>query len=338
MMRVLVTGADGFIGERLVRLLVEEPALSIEGERLEKIDEIILTSRSGVAPRHAADPRLTIKSGDLADVAFLKRLFDKRIDSVFHLASTPPVEIEEHFEAGFAVNFDSLRNILELCRLQNNRPRVIFASSTAVFGGPVPKKVDDSYTRTPQNSYGTAKAIGELLIDDYTRNGFIDGRSLRLPFVIVRPVPQANSIPDLIGAVLREPLLGRNVICPFRPETCVPVTSVRNAAWSLLRMHQIPPDRFGHTRALNMPALSVLLSELADAVAEVNIPGPRGRVRWEPEEGIQDIVDCWPSTIQADEALRHGLRANSGVSEILSNFLEDYDWQETQGRPLLAVV
>lgn len=337
-MRVLVTGADGFIGERLLRFLLEQPALSVEGERHEKIDEIILACQSGDTLRNTIDPQLTIKSGDLGDPTFLKRLFDKRVDSVFHLASTPPVEIEEHFESSLHINFHSLCNVLELCRLQNNRPRVILASSTTVFGGPLPQKVDDAQTRTPQNSYGTAKAIGELLIDDYTRNGFIDGRSLRLPFVIVRPTAQQNSIPDLIGSILREPLLGRNVTCPFRPVTCVPVASVRNAAWSLLRMHQIPPDRFGHTRALNMPALTVILSELADVVARVNYPGSRGKVLWEPDEGLQDIVDSWPSAILADEAIRHGLRADTNVNEILNGFIEDYDLQEPQSKPLLAVV
>ncbi|MBX2806090.1 MAG: NAD-dependent epimerase/dehydratase family protein [Hyphomicrobiales bacterium] len=337
-MRVLVTGADGVIGERLLRFLLEEPALSIEGERPEKIDEIILACRSGDSLRYTVDPRLTIKSGNIGDRSFLKRLFDKRVDSVFHLASTPSVEIEEHFETGFPGNFHSTCDMLELCRQQNNRPRVIFASSIAVFGGPLPHKIDDNHSRTPQNSYGTAKAIGELLIDDYTRNGFIDGRSLRLPFVISRPTAQPNSIPDRIGAILREPLLGRNVVCPFRPETSVPVASVRNAARSLLRMHQVPSDRFGHTRALNMPALTIVMSELADAVAQVNYPGIRGTVMWAPEEGLQDIVDCWPSAIQADEAQRHGLRAENNASEILANFIEDYNPLEPQGKPLLAVV
>lgn len=323
-MRVLVTGAGGFIGQRLVRDLIAEPVLTRGGDQAEQLDEIVLASRRSDLARDLTDPRLRIEFGDIGDPAFLSRLFEKRIDSVFHLAAALTAEAEQDFARGLEVNILGMIELLELCRVQGSRPRFVFASSIATFGGPLPERVADNIVRTPETSYGTAKAIAELLIDDYTRHGFIDGRALRFPAVIVRPDASSASIADRIGAVLREPLLGNNVICPLRPESCVPIASARNAVKSLIRLHEIPADRFGHTRAMNMPALTVPLSELADTVEGFDDEGRRGKVIWEKDDGIQSIVNGWPSIILADEALRLGLTPDASATEILRSFVEDY--------------
>ncbi len=324
LMRVLVTGAEGFIGRRLITALLREPALTKDGDHAERITEIVLTSRTGALANELDDPRISVAVGDIGDAAFLQRLFEKRIDSVFHLAAVLTADAEEDFERGLQINILGMIELLDLCRAQGSRPRVVFASSMAAFGGPLPERVDDRVTHTPQTSYGTAKAIGELLINDYSRHGFVDGRALRLPIVVIRPVAAPRSVADQVGAVLREPLLGRNVVCPLSARTCVPLTSVRNAVQSLIRLHEIPSDRFGHTRAMNMPALTVPVSELVDAVQTFDYPGRRGRICWAVAEDFQAIVDGWPSAIVAEEALRFGLRPDASVSDILRSFVEDY--------------
>jgi nucleoside-diphosphate-sugar epimerase len=323
-MRVLVTGAGGFIGARLIKALLEQPALIRENDRAEQIDEIVVTSSRSTPSGLPDEPRLRIETGDISDPAFLKRLFDRRIDSVFHLAAALTSEAEEDFSRGLHVNILGMIQLLELCRAQESRPRFVFASSIAAFGGALPERVDDKVARCPQTSYGTGKAIGELLIDDYSRHGFIDGRALRLPIVIVRPDPSSASIADQVGAVLREPLLGRTVVCPLGPESCVPIVSVRNAAQSLIRLHDVPTDRFGHTRAMNMPALTVPLAELAHSVDGFEHAGRRGKVIWEADEAMQAILDGWPSILIADEAMRLGLRPDASAAEILRSFVEDY--------------
>jgi nucleoside-diphosphate-sugar epimerase len=337
-MRVLVTGAGGFIGKQLLQALLEEPALRREEGQSERIGEIVATSRTGTLSQAIDDPRVSVKTGDIANPAFVERLFEKRIDSVFHLAGTPIAESEKEFELGMKVNVLGFIRLLEECRRQGTRPRVIHASSIAAFGGRHQDRAADRGPHMPQSSGGTAKAIGELLVNDYSRRGFVDGRALRLPIVLARPEPARFSVSDHIGALIREPLMGRDVVCPLDPERCVPVASVRNAARSLIRMHEIPTDRFGDTRAMNMPALTISLGELADLAESADHPGPKGRVFWELDREIQATVDGWPSIVLAEEAQRHGLAPNANAAEIVRHFIEDYQPRGQQPRPQLTLV
>ncbi|MGB0085230.1 MAG: NAD-dependent epimerase/dehydratase family protein [Rhodomicrobiaceae bacterium] len=325
-MRVLVTGAGGFIGRELIKLLLKEPVLMRGNDGAEQLGELIVTGRSSASVEDLAqDPRVRVELGDAGDPAFYGRLFAKRIDSIFHLPATLTAEAENNFRRGLEVNILGMIHLLEQCRAQESPPRVVFPSSIAAFGGPLPEPVDDKTAQTPQTSYGIGKSIAELLINDYSRHGFIDGRALRLPVVIIRPgASSVPSVADRIGAVLREPLLGREAVCPLAPETRVPVASVRTTVSALLRLHEVPADRFGHTRAMNMPALAVSLQDMADAVMAYDYPGRRGRILWEKDDNIQAVVDSWPRAILAEEANRLGLRADASVAEILRSFIEDF--------------
>jgi nucleoside-diphosphate-sugar epimerase len=325
-MRVLVTGAGGFIGRRLVVRLLSEPALTHEDGRAEQIRELVLACRSGAAAEaFPSDSRIRIEIGDISDPGYVSRLFDRRPDSVFHLAAALTAEAEANFERGLEVNILALIRLLELCRRQGHRPRFVFAGSTAAFGGSLPDPVDDRVAQAPQTSYGTGKSVAELLINDYSRHGFIDGRALRMPIVLLRPKYVNGSIADQIGAILREPLFGRDVVCPLAPETRIPVASVRKVVDALVRLHEIPADRFGHTRAMNMPALGVSVRELAEAVEGFDFPGLRGKVIWERNDEFQGLIESWPRAIQAEEALRHGLKADESIADILRAFIEDYE-------------
>lgn len=323
-MRVLVTGAGGFVGRRLVSALLNEPALTRDGGDAEQISELILADRSDAGlGSFATDPRISIKVGDICEREFRRGLFTKRIDSIFHLAATLTTDAEADFARGLQVNLLGALDLLEDCRSGAHRPRFIYPSSVAAFGGPLPERVDDRVSQTPQTSYGTAKAVTELLINDYSRHGFIDGRVLRLPVVLIRPGAPNPSVSDRVASIVREPLHGVDVICPFVPETKIPVGSVRCIAAALIKLHEVPADRFGHTRAMNLPSLTVSVAEMVEALDGFDYPGPRGKVTWKRDDQLQAIVDGWPNAFVSDEASRLGIKADASFTDILRAYVED---------------
>jgi nucleoside-diphosphate-sugar epimerase len=250
-------------------------------------------------------------------------LFAEPVDSVFHLAATLTTHAEQNFDHGLKVNLFGVYDLLEICRAQGNSPRFVFPSSIAAFGGPLPDTVDDSVAQTPQTSYGTAKSVAERLLDDYSRHGFVDGRALRLPIVLIRPGAPNPAISDRVASVVREPLRGEDAVCPLAPETRIPVASVRSVATSLVKLHDVPARLLGHTRAMNLPSLTVSIAEMVAALDAFDHPGPRGKVSWAKDDRLQAIVDGWPRVFVSEQATRLGIGAEKSFSDILRAYVED---------------
>ncbi len=305
-MRVLLLGAAGFIGSHLAATLRQRGTL-----RGQPITELLLADNRPVAGG---------LQGDICDAAFMQQLFAQPVDAVFHLAATLTLDAEQNFAHGLAVNVQALMQLLERCRAQAQAPSFVFASSISTFGGPLPDTVDDPVAQTPQTSYGTHKAMAELLINDYTRRGFIDGRVLRLPVVLTHPGPASGSVSDRLAALIREPLNGRDAVCPLAPDTRFPVASVQSVVNSFLALHTLPASRFGPTRAMNLPSLTVTPAEIAAAVER---RGASGRIVWQPDAPMQNIVDGWPRAFTSARALSLGLQADRHVDNIVAAYLEN---------------
>jgi len=324
-MRVLITGAAGFIGSHLVSALLRQGQLRDASGAPRGISELVLADTMPIARAAAGgDIPILAETGDFCDPAFLRHLVGAGVDSVFHLAATLTIDAETNFARGLQVNVHGLMQLLEICRAQRRPPRFVFASSIAAFGGPLPKTVDDTVAQTPQTSYGTHKAIAELLLNDYSRHGFIDARALRLPFVLIRPGAASPAVSDRVAAIVREPLLGRDVACPLAPDTRIPVASARRVATALRAMHDLPAASFGHTRAMNLPSLTVSIGEMVDALQRFGQTRRLGRVSWEPDAKLQTVVDGWPGQFVSERASRNGICADADFDEIIRAFVEDY--------------
>lgn len=294
-MRVLVTGADGFIGRALVQ------ALRIG-------HDVIATDRG---------------DGDIADPAHLDRLFAQPPGRIFHLAAVASGAAEADFDAGRRVNLDATALLLDRCRAQARRGdavvRFVHASSIAVFGTPLPSRIDDATEPAPSLSYGTHKRIAELLIDDQTRRGELDGRSLRLAGVVVRPAGSgdANGARSAFNSdVIREPLAGRDYDCPVGPEATVWLTSRRAAVANLLRLADADGAAIGARRALTAPALVVSIAEIVAALGRVDATAP-GRVRHVPQPGIEAQFGRWPRAASFARAEALGLIGEASIDKLV---------------------
>ncbi|GIX48908.1 MAG: hypothetical protein KatS3mg131_3119 [Candidatus Tectimicrobiota bacterium] len=322
-MKVVITGGAGFLGQRLARALLARGQLTGPQGRPEPIDTLVVFDAAAPAAPPADDPRLQVVRGDIGDRAALADVLDAETGSVFHLAAVVSAAAEADFDLGMRVNLYGTLAVLEACRALPQPPRLVFTSSIAAFGGELPAVVDDTTPLTPQTSYGTQKAIGELLINDYSRKGFVDGRALRLPTVVVRPGKPNLAASSFASSIIREPLLGQEALCPVSPETRLAIISPRRAVDALLHAHELPPEAWGAYRAVNLPALSVSVEEMLAALRRVAGSRPLGRIRWQPDPHIQRIISSWPAVFTSQRALRLGFQRDARMEEIIEAFIAD---------------
>jgi len=314
-MNVVITGGLGFIGLALARRL----AARDDVETLTLFDAA--PPETGLSPPAAAE----VVAGDVSDPACVRTLLDREDLVVFHLASIVSAGGERDFDLAVRVNLDGGRNVFEACRATGRVPRLVFASTLAVFGGSgMPETVSDTTRPTPQTTYGATKAACELLINDYTRKGFLDGRTARLPTVVIRPGAPNAAASGFASAVFREPLAGRSYDLPVPLDTRVPIIGVRTAVDCIIRLAELE-EGLGDDRVLNLPSLSVTVEEMVASLRRVAEErhldiGPVG-VREDP--GVVRIVRTWPRYATAEGALALGLPRDLELDQIVADYLAD---------------
>jgi len=321
-MKVVITGGGGFLGLKLARTLLARDGLTASDGAKTALSKLVLLD--AVFPDHMpSDARLEALRGDVSDAATLERVLTPDTASVFHLAAVVSGAAEADFDLGERVNLDGTRRLLERARRCARPPRVVFASSVAAFGGTLPPVLDDSTTPTPQTSYGTQKVIGEYLIADMSRKGFIDGRSLRLPTIVVRPGKPNAAASSFASGILREPLNGVASACPVAADTGVWLLSPKRVIESFLHAHDLAASAWPSTRTVNLPGITVSVAEMLEGLRRVAGESVVRRVRFEPEARIQAIVKTWPARLKTPRALAMGFRADPDIDTVIRDYIAD---------------
>jgi nucleoside-diphosphate-sugar epimerase len=262
-------------------------------------------------------------AGDIADPAVVQQAVADGTDSVFHLAAIVSGEAEQDFDLGWRVNFDATRLLLERCRALGTRPKVVFTSSCAVFGGELPAVVPDSQRLTPQSSYGAQKACGEFLVWDYTRKGFVDGRSLRLPTVSVRPGKPNKAASSFASGIIREPLNGLEATCPVGPATGMWLTSPRTVVENIVIGHEAPASAFGASRSINLPGIPTTVEQMIASLVRVAGADVAARITMQHDPAIDRIVRTWPVNFDTAFARSLGMRADTDFDAIVRQYIDD---------------
>lgn len=328
-MKVLITGGAGFLGKRLARRLLELGSLTGADGGKRQIEQLVLLDV--VAAEGFHDPRVRVVTGDIADTALLDSVIDADTVSVFHLAAIVSGQAEADFDLGMRINLDASRQLLDVCRSRGHTPRVVFTSSVAVYGGALPDTVLDTTALNPRSSYGVQKAIGELLVGDYSRRGFIDGRVLRLPTISVRPGRPNKAASSFASGIIREPLQDQEAICPVSKETRLWLLSPRQAIESLIAGHELEAKVLETGRTINLPGISVTVAEMVAALEKLSSRETVQLIRWQPDPVVERIVGSWPGRWDATRATAMGFSCDKDFEAIVRAYIED-DLEATQTR------
>ncbi|MDR8401833.1 NAD-dependent epimerase/dehydratase family protein [Paraburkholderia sp. USG1] len=320
-MRVMITGAAGFIGRSLTAMLLDAGRLADGHGGDSAIEEIVVVDRGFPDETEWRVPdtiRVVQMTGDLCDATFADRVASVGVDTVFHLAAALTLDAEVDDDAAYLVNVESIRRFISRSSAST---RFVFASSIAVFGGELPPTVTDRERFAPETTYGAHKAIAELLLADAARKNRLDARILRLPIVLIRRGANTPAVSDRIAAIVREPLAGRDVVSPLEAETQIPVASATAVAKALIQLHDTPAEMLPPWRAMNLPSLTVSVEQMIVSTFRHGNKGTLGAVRFVPDARLQAIVDGWPRAFVSDAATSLGIVGDQSIDDIVSEYV-----------------
>jgi nucleoside-diphosphate-sugar epimerase len=317
-MNVLVIGAAGMIGRKFCEAVAKRS--SIGDKPVEH-----LTMADAITPDAPVGAPFSVRtlSADIADASAVESIVAHRPDLIYHLAAVVSGEAEADFDKGYRVNLSGIQHLFEAIRQARYRPRVVFASSIAVFGAPFPETIPEDFAHAPLTSYGTQKAIGELLLADFSRRGFFDGIGIRLPTICVRPGKPNKAASGFFSGIIREPLKGQPAVLPVTDDVRHWFASPRAAVNFLFHAGALDLDRLGSHRTLSMPGLSATVGEMIASLEKVAGPMCVQLIQREPDPEIQRIVDGWAQRLEASRAEALGFRAETSFQEIIRIHLED---------------
>ncbi|WP_299865711.1 D-erythronate dehydrogenase [uncultured Hoeflea sp.] len=321
-MHVLIIGAAGMIGRKLVGAISRNGKLGAKAVAA-------LTLADAIEPEVPAEFAGSVKTiaADISDPVTAPQLLSGRPDVIVHLAAIVSGEAEQDFDKGYRINLDGTRYMFDavrhLAQADGYCPRLIFASSIAVFGAPMPDLIDDEFLPAPMTSYGTQKAIGELLLQDYTRRGFFDGLAIRLPTICIRPGAPNKAASGFFSGILREPLNGQPAVLPVPDTVRHWHASPRAAVGFLTHAATIDLERVGHRRVLNMPGVSATVAEQIEALRSVAGDRAVALIKRQPDPDIMKIVETWPRGFTAQRAVALGFQAERSFEEIIRVYIDD---------------